>query len=133
MSRDVEHLEMTVAEIDNVARFQEPRSGRRAHSIAILVEPVGRQAIEHVELCKTGCQGVCGSGRFEYLSLEFVAGSVRELMMIADMVEMGVTCDRNRVLEPREPVDETYCSEPGVEQDASVAAAHMPDVSGRTA
>ena len=49
-------------------------------------------------------------------------------MVITDMVEMGVARDRDRVREPGEPADETHRSQPGVEQDASVATPHVPDV-----
>ncbi len=49
-------------------------------------------------------------------------------MMTADMVEMSMARDRDRVREPGEPANETHRSQPGVEQEASVATPDVPDI-----
>src|ERR1700692_3252137 len=122
MSRNVQYVEVTIPEVDDVALLQHLGGRRGLHAITRFVESPGREALEHLELRVAVSEGAVGRGGGENVCLEDMARAVAELMVIADVIEVRVAGDGEQWLaaQPRELFRETDDAGTRVEQEVSI-------------
>src|ERR1700692_902414 len=130
MSRNVQHVEVTVPEVDDVALLQHLGGRCGLHAITRFVESAGREALEHLEFCVAVSEGAVGRGGGENVCLEDMARALAELMMISDVIEVRVAGNGEQrfAAEPGELFHETDDTGTRVEQEVSISATHVPDV-----
>ena len=124
----MDHLEGAVAEVDDVPLLEDAFRVSGLHMVFRLV-PALRLADEHL---------VGGVMRKDQVVLRIgedrrfrrMHGAVAELMVAADVVEMGVARDTGNVTfgDQRHVPAQAEMAEAGIEQQVAVAASHMPDV-----
>ncbi|MPL83908.1 hypothetical protein SDC9_29867 [bioreactor metagenome] len=130
MARRVDHLELPVAQIDDVAIGQDPRRRRRLHRVGGGLIGLGRQRVEDLVRHIARRHRVLARRLGEDLGLGGMAQPAGEFVGAADVVEMGVACDgiERPLGHQRHPFTQRHHAHAAVDQHVAVAPAHVPDV-----
>lgn len=126
----MDDLELPVAEVDDVAVFEDARRRGLLHRVAFRAIGLGRQRVEDLVgdvrigqrvLPRRVCEKI-GFGRMHRAALEFVVA--------ADMVEMRVARHRDQVAlrDERHPFTQRDDAHAAIDQHVAVAPADMPDI-----
>ena len=94
MPWQVKHLEMPVAEVDNVAFVEVARQRRRRHDVLVRLEPLIGPGGKGFRAHETAHRGVVAGRVLQDAGLERVAEPDLEFVGAAHMVEMAVGGDR---------------------------------------
>lgn len=130
MAGSVNDLELPIAEVDHVAVLQQARRRRPLHRITLRAIGLGRQGVENVVGNIGVGQRVFACRISEQIRLCRMDRTAFELVVAADVIEMGVACHRDQLTlgDKRDPFTKRDDAHATVNKHVAIAPTHMPDV-----